>query len=256
MRELTPGQHQAIDELLAAHVLRSLDGEDEREAERLLAEHVPGCDRCRRVLAEFQALADDLALAVPPADPPELLLPRLREELNPDIPASAGSSSNRWRSPRRGVGSWLTAAAAIALLGLTAWNAVLNNRLGDATDRQADLARVTRLMAQPDAKKIPLQGTTAPSTVLLGYREAEVALFGTDVRSPAPGSVYRLWLGDRQSYRHVGDFTPEDGLVIVLLEFDPQRFDRILVTEETSDQPGPVPSGPHRWTATLDTAKE
>jgi len=251
MSDRTPrpdGDHEAIDQLLAAHVLRSLDGEDEREAERLLADHVPGCHRCRRILAEFQSLADELALAVSPADPPRLLLPRLREELRPGVPVGRPAL-------RRGVGSWLTAAAAIALIGLTAWNAVLNNRLGDATDRQADLARVTRLMAQPDAKKVPLQGNRAPSTVLLGYREAEVALFGTDVRPPAPGSVYRLWLGDRESFRHVVDFTPEDGLVIVLLEFDPRQFDRILVTEESTDDPGSAPAGPLRWSASLEAAE-
>ena len=58
--------HERIDELLAGYVLLSLEGEDAAEADRLLSEHVPGCARCRRTLADFQALSGDLALAAAP----------------------------------------------------------------------------------------------------------------------------------------------------------------------------------------------
>src|SRR6266540_7150260 len=70
--------HDRIQELLAGYVLLSLSGEDAVEADRLLSEHVPSCPRCRDQVAGFRALAGDLALAVSPVPPPDLLLPRIR----------------------------------------------------------------------------------------------------------------------------------------------------------------------------------
>src|SRR6266540_2959742 len=70
--------HDRIQELLAGYVLLSLSGEDAVEADRLLSEHVPSCPLCRDQVAGFQAVAGDLALAVSPVQPPDLLLPRIR----------------------------------------------------------------------------------------------------------------------------------------------------------------------------------
>src|SRR5207247_277132 len=70
--------HDRIEELLAGYVLLGLSGEDAVEADRLLSEHVPSCPRCRDAMAGFQAVGGDLALAVPPAQPPDLVLPRIR----------------------------------------------------------------------------------------------------------------------------------------------------------------------------------
>src|SRR6266540_3855990 len=70
--------HDRIEELLAGYVLLGLSGEDAVEADRLLSEHVPSCPRCRDQVAGFQAVAGDLALAVSPVPPPDLLLPRIR----------------------------------------------------------------------------------------------------------------------------------------------------------------------------------
>src|SRR4029453_4436603 len=70
--------HVRIQELMAGYVLDGLSGEDAVEADRLLSEHVPSCPLCRDQLAGFQAVAGDLALAVSPAQPPDLLLPKIR----------------------------------------------------------------------------------------------------------------------------------------------------------------------------------
>jgi hypothetical protein len=70
--------HERTEELLAGYVLLGLSGEDAMEADRLLSEHVPSCPLCRDQVAGFQAVAGDLALAVSPAQPPDLLLPRIR----------------------------------------------------------------------------------------------------------------------------------------------------------------------------------
>ena len=60
---MSESDHQRIDELIAGHVLRALEGEDAAEAERVLAEHVPTCPRCRSILDELEETAGDLALA-------------------------------------------------------------------------------------------------------------------------------------------------------------------------------------------------
>ena len=125
-----PGDpHERIDELLAGHALQALDGPDALEAERLLSEHVPDCARCVQTMAEMQEVASELALAAGPAPPPDLLLSRLHREIR-QKPAAR----------RRGLGSWIGTAAAIAVLGLGVWNAVLNTRLNHESDARQRFA--------------------------------------------------------------------------------------------------------------------
>jgi hypothetical protein len=240
--------HDRIDELLAAHALHALDGQDLREAERILAEHVPDCDRCKDTVEGFRGITGDLALGSRPAAPPQMLLPRLRRETLA-LPVDAQTPPER---PRRALGSWLTAAAAITLVGLVLWNAFLHVRLGNVQDNQQHIARVTHFMAQPDAQTVALESARPASRVLLGLREAQVALFGTDVESPAHGNVYRVWVGrgDRD-FVHMIDFVPDDGLVALLLRFDARRFDHIVITEERAGALGTRPNGSPRWSATL-----
>jgi hypothetical protein len=245
--DAVPPDHERIEQLLAAHTLNSLDGEDQRETERLLTEHLPGCERCRETLPVFRAVAAELALSSLPVDPPDTLLPRLRREIQEvQVPGKGPAAA-----PRRGAGSWLTAAAAIAVVGLTAWNVTLHVRVGDINSRQQRIAAVTHLMAEPDARTVALDSERSEQRVLLGYRETQVALFGSDVPSPASGHVYRLWVGESRRYHHVVDFVPEEGLVTVLLRFDASRYDEILITEEPTGSAPFRPTGPHRWSAVL-----
>ncbi len=246
--DAVPPEHEQIEQLLAAHALNSLDGEDLREAERLLSEHLPGCERCRESVPVFRSLAAELALASLPVDPPDTLLPRLRREIQ-EVPGLAKGPATV--APRRGVGSWLSAAAAVAVVGLSVWNVTLHVRVGDISSRQKRIAEVTHLMAQPDARTVALDSERSEQRVLLGYRETQVALFGSDVPSPASGHVYRLWVGESSRFQHVVDFVPEEGLVTVLLPFDASRYDEILITEEPTGSAPTVPIGPHRWSAVL-----
>jgi hypothetical protein len=248
-RSRGPIDHDRVDELLAAHALHALDGEDLREAERLLAEHLPECERCRETVEGFRGITADLALGSRPASPPQMLLPRLRRET---LALPVDVDEQALPKPRRALGSWLSAAAALMLVGLVLWNAFLHVRLGDVRDRQGRIAKVTHFMAQPDARTVALESIRPSPRVLMGYREAEVALFGTDVRSPARGHVYRVWVGrgDR-NFERMGDFVPDEGLVAVLLQFDARRFDQILITEERESVLLSSPNGPPRWTATL-----
>jgi hypothetical protein len=240
--------HARIDELLAGHALHALDGEDLREAERILTEHLPTCGRCRNTVEQFRAITADLALGSRPANPPEVLLPRLRRET---LAVPVDERPAEPQRPRRAVGSWISAAAALVLVGLVLWNAFLHVRLQGVTARQKDITRVTHFMAQPDAETVALESAHPVSRVLMGFREAQVALFGSDIPDPGDGNVYRLWIGHGNRVAWVGDFRPENGVVAVLLEFDARQSDQIFVTEESGADPPTTPDGQRVWSASL-----
>lgn len=245
-----PVNHARIDELLAGHALHSLDGDDQHEAERILTEHLPGCERCRNTVEQFRTITADLAFASRPKEPPEMLLPRLRmETLAVPVDALGDAPAKRRGSA---LGSWLAAAASLVLIGLILWNAFLHVRLGQLTGRQQDITRATTVINQPDARRVTLDSFHKRAPVLMGYREAQVALFGSDIEAPAKGNVYRVWVArDNRAYTRVGDFVPHDGVVALVFTFDARKYDRILITEEPEGHLGPRPAGMRQWVATL-----
>ena len=240
-------EHERIDELLAGYSLRSLSGEDAEEVERVLTEHVPTCERCRETLRAFSEVGGELALAVGPVDPPDLLLPRLRE-------AVAG------RRPERGRGRFVAwtaaAAAAAAVIGMASWNTLLSHRVSDAEDRQRTLMTALPAFADPQATKVRLTNfVERPTHVEAAYYhdEARIYLVGQDIPQPAPGHVYRVWLlGNNGSSRVATDFVPDEvGIVVLILYVDPSRYSRLEITEEPAGPPRSGPSGRERWAASL-----
>ncbi|MGZ4148446.1 MAG: hypothetical protein ACXVQJ_00250, partial [Actinomycetota bacterium] len=127
--------HEAIDELLAGYVLRSLSGPDAEEADRLLTEHVPGCAACRATLDAFGSVAADLALQTSSVPPPETLLPRLHREMEPR------RADRRWSRGR------LIAVAASVVLVVGIGGAAVTQLGGQNTVAPADLANVVNMLA-------------------------------------------------------------------------------------------------------------
>jgi hypothetical protein len=227
--------HDTIDELLAGYVLRSLSGEDAARADRLLAEHVPGCADCRMTLDAFGSVVADLALDAPVVEPPETLLPALHRELEP-------RTQRRGWSPAR-VGA--VAAGFVLVVGL---GGLAFTQFGgsDGTLPQGDITEAIKTMLRSDATKTDLGEATEISAPGL---EA-FYLLGADVPPPSPGLVYRLWTvsGDRATY--LGDFRPaSNGLVVIRIELDPNSFDHVLVTEEPVESTPSTPGDP-AWQST------
>ena len=73
-----------VTELLPAHSLDCLDEEDIA----IVSEHLAVCDDCSSELRAFQAVIDDLALAVPDREPPPDLESRLMDRVRPPHPAA------------------------------------------------------------------------------------------------------------------------------------------------------------------------
>ena len=167
--------HEAIEELLAGYVLRSLSGEDATEADRLLSVHVPTCDSCRDTLRSFQDLSADLALDATPIGPPDTLLPRLHRDLEPRA---------QRRSRARG---FMVAAGVVAVVGLAGLTVTQGMRASDAAARAEDLRAAAQMALDPESTQVPV----GPVDELSAPGAEEFYVIGDDCPLPPPGTVYR-----------------------------------------------------------------
>jgi hypothetical protein len=231
---IDPDEHERIEELLAGYALRALSGEDAAEADRLLSEHVPGCDRCRATLLAFTDTVADLGLAAPPLAPPETLLPRLHRELEP--------------RGRRPVGRWTGVAAGVALVvvaglalsqGMRALNLQQQNELVNEV-----LAYIQRTGATSDRLEGAEASGSTPMSEVSAPDAGHFYLLGTDVPPPSPGTVYGIWLSDGVAPVFAGEFPWGPGVRVVRVPFDRSRFDRVLVTVEEVGQAHTAPGQP------------
>ena len=224
-------EHDRIEELLAGYVLRSLSGEDAREADRLLSEHVPDCVSCRATVSDFQAVMGELALGADPVPPPEMLLPRLHREMGPP---------GRRRRP---VAVAAAAASIVAVVGMAGLAVSQGIRASNANDRARLYSEALALSSRSDASTVSLVGpdasggTTQPVIEVTAPGVEVVYLICHDVEPPSPGMEYRIWLGSAGSFRYVDRFEPDPGLSVLRIQFDPANVDQILITEEPVDRP-------------------
>jgi hypothetical protein len=225
--------HETIEELLAGHVLRSLSAADAAEADRLLTEHVPGCNACRTMLEDFRRLSGDMGLAAEPIAPPETLLPRLRREL--------GAAGPR-RTPMRFVA---VAAGVAAVVGLAGLSVSQNIRANNADVRADSMAEAAVLASRPDARMVdvgPMQELSAPGEEIL-------YVMGDGVPMPPEGSVYRAWIVSDGTPTFVEEFLPDEGRVFLEVPFDPNVHDDLWISIEPADAPTDEPVSAERWSA-------
>jgi hypothetical protein len=230
--------HEAIEELLAGYVLRSLSGPDAVVADRLLSDHAPGCSVCRDALDDFQRLAADLGVGAEPVAPPETLLPRLHRELEPQAPR------------RRPMQVFAVAAGVAVVVGLAGVTISQSMRANDADVRAEALANAAQLATRPDANRVevgPVHELTAPG-------EEHVYVMGDGVPEPPAGSVYRVWLVSGGDPTFVGEFMPTEGRVFLEIPYDPTRYDDLWISVEPVDAPTEAPTSADWWSATAAEA--
>ena len=244
--------HERIDELLAGYALLSLSGEEAADADRILVDHVPSCATCRATLSEFQAVSSDLALAAPPVDPPETLLPRLHHAMD-EVPLAS-------RTPRRGA-LIAVAASAVALVAMGGLSLVLGNRLSNAETRTGTALEILSAMRSPGASPVNVapQDQTPPDSGMVEVSAPDIRrlyIAAEFCPEPAPGRLYQLWLGSNGEWTPVDEmFWPEDGVLLLEVEgVDVSRYDEIWITEEVIGSHPTVPNtdGPS-WRASLTT---
>jgi anti-sigma-K factor RskA len=241
--------HERIEELLAGYALRSLDGDDAIEADRLLADHVPTCFTCRGTIADFREITGDLALAPEPAKVPDLLLSQIHR--------SMGDAPRRSRS-RFGV-TWIAAAASVvALVTMGGISLTMMGRANTAEDKAGGAIGDAMVLARGGGDTIDPVGSAATNP----FVEASppdvrtLHLMTTDCPQPAPGMTYVVWLGTNGTYTPTLSFRPDaDGNVYLRVPVDISRYDEIAITEELE---GTVPTEPNldgerTWRASVDS---
>jgi anti-sigma-K factor RskA len=194
-------ERDAIHDLTAAYALDALDPGDEREYE----EHLSRCERCREELAAFQETAAALALAAPPASPPQALLERIVDQARREHANVVPLRPRRVWLAAAGAAAAVAAAAAI-VLGLWAGS------LSDSLDRERGLVA---LLSDPAARTVDLSGAEGRLVVARDGR-AVLAVAGL---GPAPqGKTYEAWVIEDSRPRRAGLFDPDDGRGLVELD--------------------------------------
>lgn len=181
-----------IEELLPAHALGALEGEELRELEAHLA---GGCEECGRQLALWQGDLEELAAAVPPVEPSEITRARVLRlaGASPAVPAAPATLAMAV-APRRTY-SWRMAAAASALLALALWGLLGQVRMEREVQRlEGDRERLRRqvevLSRQVGTMRTEVLQAKQDLQVLAGPGVQAVTLAGLGPAPDAKGRTY------------------------------------------------------------------
>ncbi len=226
-----------FEELLPAHAIGALDGEDLRSLEA----HLPGCPRCQDLLREWQRESEALALSASAVEPSATTRARLLREI--DRRPQAAPRPPRAR-PRLAGAGWWAAAAAVAfavwagaeqrglrqqIAHLQAENAAVNARLDEVSGAldatRGELARLrlaSQILTTPDLRPVVLAGLPeAPAAIGHSFVNPgeHRALFKAYRLPQAPaGKTYQLWF--------IADGQPVSGGVF---NVDAQGYGQLVV---------------------------
>ncbi len=189
---------ETIHDLTAAYALDALDPHDEERYE----EHLATCDRCREELAVLRDPVAMLAYGVEsPAPPPELrtrILDAARAERSNVVPIR-----RRWPAALGAV----AAVAATVAIGLGLWGSSVSDQL----DRERSISAI---LADPDAKAIPLKGANGRVVVT---DTGEAALVVSGLATAPEGKTYELWVAENGKMLPAGVFDAQHERDVVRL---------------------------------------
>ena len=231
--------HEAIHELLAGYVLRSLSGPDAEEADRLLTDHVPGCSSCRETLVAFGAVAADLGLDAPALATPDTLLPRIHRELEPPRARFGSGRFTGWNTGR------IVAVAASVMLVIGLGAVALSRGGGSSAEgvtfSAADLQQIRALADDPGTKT----SEVGPITEVAPADVEEFYVIGENIPQPPIGTVYRLWAVTTDGPEYLFEFLPSStGLVALKVSMDATPIQELIVTVEPIDSEPSEPGAP------------
>jgi anti-sigma-K factor RskA len=174
-----------IHELSAAYALDALDPA-ERDA---YEEHLARCAECREAVAAFQDVAADLAYEADAPPPPPALRDRILAEARTDGSNVVAFPRRRWLVPVTGAAA---VAAGIAALALSFWAADLSQQLDDERASLHLSEEAVAMLADPDARRIPLDG--AEGMLIVEEESGEGWLVLRGLESAPAAKTYEAWV--------------------------------------------------------------
>jgi anti-sigma factor RsiW len=194
-----------LHDLTAAYALDALDERERSSYE----EHLGSCERCRAELSTLAPTAAALAYLPSSPAPPAALRGR--------ILAAATEGRENVVPLRRGpTYRWVAAAAAVAAcaaLVLGIWATSLHRSLGEERDARSADARALAVLADPDARHVPLSGREG---TLVVARDGSAAILAPRLARAPEGRTYEAWVIRDGSARSAGLFDGGDATVVTL----------------------------------------
>jgi anti-sigma-K factor RskA len=246
--------HDEIQEMLPAFVLDAIDDADRARVER----HLPQCDVCARVAADFRAVADQLPFAVPSIEPPADLRYRVLAATMPRtarapsfVDSLSAGLSNLFRAPA------FAALALVLIVALAVWNVSLQNQIAQQaalnTQVMTEMAQqrdFMTTMAYAGGQPKQLQGTQvavrAAGRLYGAPDESMLALIAVDMPTLPQGKVYQFWLIDQSGDRTSGGTFTVDaagrGWLLIRAPKPLSNYQGVGVTEEPMGG-SPAPTG-------------
>jgi anti-sigma-K factor RskA len=221
---------EEIEELAGAYALGALP-----EAERAaVSEHLATCDK-HSEMGELVGVAASLALAADEIEPPPALKSRLMEAIRSETVAATRSAPDS--EPRRSLGDvirgWfagprfgygLSAALAIAVVGLLAWNITLHG-------------------GSSDSVVIDISGSATGHVIYL--KDEGLAVMDVHGLPQLPsGKVYEVWSMSSGQATRLGLLNTTSSGATASMPFSDSGVDQIAVTVEQApgvDQPTSAP---------------
>jgi anti-sigma factor RsiW len=240
------GVHGAeLHTLTGAYAVHALPDAEREEFER----HLAACPSCGSEVAELQAAAGRLGLAVSATTSPELRARVLRQiaDVRQEPPRVTGDpapdrhrASGRYRDrdarggSARGGGARrmrlrhlprFALAACLAVTAASGGAAVWQYETAQDARRHAEQSRqrqeeLARVLAAPDARTTgrgELPGG-ASGTVVVSRERDRAAFLASGMDAPPSGKVYQLWFADGEKMRPAGLMDSAGGSEAVLME--------------------------------------
>lgn len=191
-------------ENIPAYALGALDADEAA----VLEAHLQTCDSCPAELAAYRATSDTLLTAIPPQRPPAALRQRLQARL-------PGAQQAR-RQPFWSFGQFALGLAIVVLVALNIYSLLQIQAL---QRQQALFAQqihtgqaAVAMLAYPDTKTLPINGTDVAGTLLLDKEHNAAMLVIWNLPPIAENQTYQIWLIDPNGERTSGGlFRPEAG---------------------------------------------
>jgi anti-sigma-K factor RskA len=203
-------------------VLHALADEDARA----FAEHLRGCDECRREVAELQVVADALPMAAPQVSPPPELKGRIMDVVRSEAERAPRARRRLWPTLRLRPLPAVGLACAILAVGIAGGVLVSSGGGGGAQTFQAQAPR--------------------GADVTVRVEDGRASLDVRGMPAPPPGRGYHVWLarGNGRPRPTHALWVPRQGRATVDVPERVGDADTVMVTAEPmggSDAPTSAP---------------